>query len=102
MTSEDMKMEYELFKDRPASNEGRLEKEIRCYDLLDSIGVEYWRTDHPDAEAYTMEACREISRSKRRNLLPSWDVPDFPLPAVRRWRRCSDAVRFFQHHGFDE
>lgn len=53
MTSEDIKMEYELFKGRPASNEGRLEKEIRCYDLLDSIGVEYWRTDHPDAEAYT-------------------------------------------------
>ena len=53
-------MEYELFKGRPESNEGRLEKEIRCYDLLDSIDLEYWRTDHPDAEAYTMEACREI------------------------------------------
>ena len=53
-------MEYELLKGRPESNEGRLEKEIQCYDLLDSIGVEYWRTDHPDAEAYTMEACREI------------------------------------------
>ena len=22
--------------------------------------MEYWRTDHPDAEAYTMEACKEI------------------------------------------
>ena len=53
-------MEYELFKGRPESDEGRLEKEIRCYDLLDSIDLEYWRTDHPDAEAYTMEACREI------------------------------------------
>lgn len=53
-------MEYELLKGRPISDEGRLEKEIRCYDLLDRIGVEYWRTDHPDAEAYTMEACREI------------------------------------------
>ena len=53
-------MEYELLKGRPESDEGRLEKEIRCYDLLDRIGVEYWRTDHPDAEAYTMEACREI------------------------------------------
>lgn len=53
-------MEYELLKGRPYSDGGRLEKEIRCYDLLDSIGIEYWRTDHPDAEAYTMEACREI------------------------------------------
>lgn len=53
-------MDYKLLIGRPESDEGRLEKEIRCYDLLDRIGVEYWRTDHPDAEAYTMEACREI------------------------------------------
>ena len=51
---------YQLFKGRPESDEGRLDKEIRCYDLLDSLGIEYWRTDHPDAEANTMEACREI------------------------------------------
>lgn len=54
------KMKYELFKGRPATNEGRLDKEIRCYDLLDSLQMEYWRTDHPDAEAYTMDACKEI------------------------------------------
>ena len=53
-------VQYELMKGRPASTEGRLEKEIRVYDLLDSLGLEYWRTDHPDAEASTMEACREI------------------------------------------
>ena len=52
--------EYKLVKGRPETNEGRLEKEIRCYDLLDALGMEYWRTDHPDAEAYTMEACKEI------------------------------------------
>ncbi len=52
--------EYKLYKGRPETNEGRLPKEIRCYDFLDAQGVEYWRTDHPDAEAYTMEACREI------------------------------------------
>lgn len=51
---------YELLKGRPESNEGRLDKEIRCYDMLDKLCMEYWRTDHPDAEAYTMEACREI------------------------------------------
>ncbi|MBR2188312.1 MAG: prolyl-tRNA synthetase associated domain-containing protein [Eubacterium sp.] len=51
---------YTLEKGRPASAEGRLDKEMRVYDLLDELGIEYWRTDHPDAEAYTMEACREI------------------------------------------
>ena len=55
-----MSQSYRLLKGRPASDDGRLAKEIRCYDLLDSLGMEYWRTDHPDAAAFTMEACREI------------------------------------------
>ena len=50
----------ELVKGRPATNEGRLEKEIRCYDLLDSLGVEYQRIDHE--AAMTMEACVEIDK----------------------------------------
>ena len=50
----------ELVKGRPATNEGRLEKEIRCYDLLDTLGVEYQRIDHE--AAMTMEACVEIDR----------------------------------------
>ena len=50
----------ELVKGRPATNEGRLEKEIRCYDLLDSLGVEYQRIDHE--AAMTMEACTEIDK----------------------------------------
>lgn len=53
-------MQYELKKGRPESTEGRLEKEVRVYDFLDELGIEYWRTDHPDAAADTMEACREI------------------------------------------
>lgn len=43
---------------RPADTTGRLDKELRVYDLLDSLGVEYERIDH-DA-AMTMEACAEI------------------------------------------
>ena len=31
----------ELQKGRPADTAGRLEKEIRTYDLLDRLGVEY-------------------------------------------------------------
>lgn len=50
----------ELVIGRPATNEGRLEKEIRCYDLLDSLGVEFQRIDHE--AAMTMEACVEIDK----------------------------------------
>lgn len=51
-------MELKLYKGRPKQTEGRLEKEIRVYDLLDSLGIEYIRTDHEPAD--TMEACNEI------------------------------------------
>lgn len=43
---------------RPANTAGRLEKEIRTYDLLDKLGIIYERVDHEAAE--TMEACKEI------------------------------------------
>ena len=36
----------ELYKGRPEDTQGRLDKEIRVYDLLDSLGIEYVRTDH--------------------------------------------------------
>ncbi|MBO5313569.1 MAG: prolyl-tRNA synthetase associated domain-containing protein [Clostridia bacterium] len=35
-----------LYKGRPSSNEGRLPREIRVYDFLDSLGIEYYRVDH--------------------------------------------------------
>ncbi len=45
-------------KGRPATADGRLKKEIKAYDLLDSLGIEYERADHE--AAMTMEACLEI------------------------------------------
>ena len=48
-------------KGRPLSLEGRLKKEIKAYDLLDSLGIEYERADHE--AAMTMEACEEIDRT---------------------------------------
>lgn len=48
----------ELYKGRPENTQGRLDKELRVYDLLDSLGIEYERTDHEQAD--TMEACNEI------------------------------------------
>ena len=48
----------ELIKGRPENEEGRLDKEIRVYDMLDSLGMEYYRTDHEPAT--TMEVCNDI------------------------------------------
>ncbi len=50
-----------LVDGRPESTEGRLDKEIRVYDFLDSLGVKYQRVDHE--AAMTMEACEEIDRT---------------------------------------
>lgn len=51
-------MELQLIKGRPESDAGRLEKEIRTYDLLESLGIEFERVDHE--EANNMEACEAI------------------------------------------
>lgn len=50
----------ELIKGRPDNCEGRLDREVRVYDFLDSLGIEYFRTDHE--EANTMEVCNEIDK----------------------------------------
>lgn len=55
---EDLNMQLE--NGRPQSVDNRLEKEIRVYDFLDSLGVEYQRIDHE--AAMTMEACEEIDK----------------------------------------
>ena len=48
----------QLYDGRPEDDSGRLEKEIRVYDLLDELGMWYQRTDHEAAD--NMEACEEI------------------------------------------
>ncbi len=53
-------MELKLEKGSPSDYSDRLGKEQRCYELLDSLGLEYWRCDHPDANANTMEDCLKI------------------------------------------
>ena len=50
-----------LQEGRPADWAGRLEKEIRCYDLLDTLGVPYQRIDHE--AAMTMEACAAVDEA---------------------------------------
>ena len=48
----------ELQKGRPSDETGRLEKEIRTYDLLDRLDIAYERVDHEPA--MTMEVCQAI------------------------------------------
>ena len=47
-----------LLDGRPADCTGRLDKEVRVYDFLDSLQIQYQRIDHE--AAMTMEACAAI------------------------------------------
>ena len=49
-----------VYEGRPRDISGRLPKELRVYDLLDSLHVPYKRADH-DALP-TIEACHEVDR----------------------------------------
>lgn len=50
-----------LMNGRPEDISGRLEKEIRTYDFLDELHIEYKRVDHE--AAMTMEVCAEIDET---------------------------------------
>ena len=56
--TQERKKTMELVQGRPETNAGRLDKEIRVYDLLDSLEISYQRIDHE--AAMTMEACAAI------------------------------------------
>jgi Ala-tRNA(Pro) deacylase len=51
-------MDYIVHLGRPNDSAGRLDKELRTYDLLDSLNIEYYRVDHEALE--TMEACIDV------------------------------------------
>ena len=50
----------ELLHGRPETSENRLDKEMKVYDLLDSLHIPYDRTDH--IAAATMEDCLEVDK----------------------------------------
>ena len=52
------KHDMERYKGRPLEQGGRLQKEIACYDLLDQLGISYFRVDHEHAD--TIEACHAV------------------------------------------
>ena len=43
-----------------AEDTNRLDKELRCYDLLDRLGLSYDRVDHDAAD--TIEACAAVEQ----------------------------------------
>ncbi len=47
-----------IYKGRPENCSGRLEKEIRTYDLLDELCIPYVRIDHEALP--TIEACHDV------------------------------------------
>lgn len=54
-----MYVDQNLYHGRPVSGQ-RLDKELRCYDLLDRLGLTYDRADHDAAD--TIEACAAVEQ----------------------------------------
>ena len=50
----------ELFHGSPSDVTGRSGREIKAYEFLDSLGVVFDRTDHPDQPATSMEVCEKV------------------------------------------
>lgn len=50
----------QIYTGRPANTEGRLEKEIAVYDLLDKLEIPYTRVDHE--VAMTIEDCQGVDK----------------------------------------
>lgn len=49
-----------LYQGRPEDVSGRKEKEIKVYDVLDSLGISYYRTDHEAVG--TIADCLEVDK----------------------------------------
>lgn len=67
-------MKLTIYKGRPSNITGRQEREVRVYDLLDSIGVDYDRLDH--APAMTMEVCDAVNAAFGRMTLEEFKAED--------------------------
>ena len=67
-------MTLTIYKGRPGNITGRQEREVRVYDLLDSIGVVYDRLDH--APAMTMEVCDAVNAAFGRMTLEEFKAED--------------------------
>ncbi len=71
---------------RPKDVTGRIETEIRTYDLLDSLNIPYMRFDHE--AAFTIDACTVPTKSWDPYLqepLPLQRPEDEILPSPDAW-----------------
>ena len=55
-----------LYKGAPENVSERLDKEKRCYELLNSLGIEFFCVDHEYAD--TIEACHEVEKTLGANI----------------------------------
>ncbi|CCY81382.1 uncharacterized conserved protein [Clostridium sp. CAG:149] len=106
-----------IYTGRPSFEEGRLPKELRAYDFLDSLGVSYQRMDHDPTD--TIEVCHEVEallqiricknlflcnaqktnfyllltpgeKSSKQPFSPNrWAAPDCPLHLLNLWNSFS-------------
>ncbi len=51
----------EIYRGAPREREGRTEREMRVYEFLDDLEIEYERVDH--AKADTMRDCAEVDKA---------------------------------------
>lgn len=57
---EEFYVDETLYHGRPLSSANRLDRELACYDLLDSLEIPYARADH--SPAGTIELCETVER----------------------------------------
>ena len=57
----------------PSDLSGRSEREIRTYEFLDSLGISFDRTDHPDQRENT-SSIRFKTRDLMEKILPALNV----------------------------
>ncbi|MDO4331860.1 MAG: prolyl-tRNA synthetase associated domain-containing protein [Eubacteriales bacterium] len=53
-------LEWELTAGAPEEKEGRLQKELAVYELLEALEIPFWRIDHP--AAMTMQDCEAVDQ----------------------------------------
>ena len=70
----------QLQSGRPASDAGRLPREMQVYDALDAMGIPYERIDHAPAD--TMEVCRAIDDALGGK--NKWDGVRFAVDKISR------------------
>ena len=51
------------YKGRPEDLSGRLDKEIKVYDFLDRLGIEYYRLDHEPADSDHPQICEAVNEA---------------------------------------